>query len=128
MLTGLFIVAVALFITVTTGAIIYPGVTKPYSAVFTTNGEFYVGKLYNLPFASTMKLSHAFILQNVKSSATDAGNLQLIPLANSLWAPASIRFNKDNVVFTGRVNETSQIGQTIASYQNGTPAPATTGK
>lgn len=125
-LGGLVVFGIVMLAVVTAGAILYPDSWQPkYSAVFTINGEFYVGKMSRLPFSSTVKLSDAFVLQNVKNSASDQGNLQLIPLSSSLWAPKAVYFNRKNIVFTGTVGDMSQIATTIRNFKaNGAVPPA----
>lgn len=117
------IAIVAVVATVTCGIKYYPNTFGvPYSAVFTVTGEFYVGHVFRLPFSSTLRLSDAYVLQNARDEK-GANNLQLVPMAESLWQPKAVYFNRKNIVFTGRVSESSVIAQRIRSY---VPAAANT--
>lgn len=118
------IFVVLLFISAAGAGIIYPGMfNKQYTAISTINGEFYVGRASSWPYSSTVKLYDVFALQNIRSSVDDPGDIQLIPLTNSLWQPNSISFNKNNIVFSGEVNPASEIAKTIEAYKVGTPIP-----
>ena len=86
-----------------------------YSVVYLTTGEVYVGKLATFP---CLQLKDAYVLQ-VTKDATDAtkNNFQLNPINQALWAPQSINFIKDNVVFYGKLSPTSKIAETIAAQK-----------
>lgn len=100
---------------------------KPYQAVFTSNGEFYVGQMYTLPFSSTITLKDVYTLQR---SANESGEgVQLVPLSSSLWAPKKISFNKSQIIFSGEIGEASEVMTAIKQSQNvpttQTPPPQT---
>jgi hypothetical protein len=86
-----------------------------YSVVYLSTGEVYVGKLTTIP---DLVLTDAYILQ-VTKDATDATktNFQLNPINQALWAPQSMHFIKDNVVFYGPLLSTSKIAETIAAQK-----------
>lgn len=84
-----------------------------YSVVYLTTGEVYIGKLTTFP---ELKLTDSYILQVSKDAADpEKNNFQLTPVSEALWAPKSIRFVKDNVVFYGRLMSDSKIAQTIGA-------------
>ncbi len=82
-----------------------------YSVVYLATGEVYVGKLSTFP---DFQLTDAYILQVTKDTTDSTkSNFQLNPINQALWAPQSIRFIKDNVVFYGTLLPTSKIAETI---------------
>ena len=82
-----------------------------YSVVYLATGEVYVGKLTTFP---DFQLTDAYILQVTKDTADSTkSNFQLNPINQALWAPRSIHFIKDNVVFYGLLSPTSKIAETI---------------
>ena len=82
-----------------------------YSVVYLTTGEVYVGKLTTFP---ELQLKNGYVLQ-VTKDATDAtkNNFQLNPISDALWAPQSLHFIKDNVVFYAPLMSNSKIAQTL---------------
>ncbi|MCX6752715.1 MAG: hypothetical protein NTZ87_04440 [Candidatus Nomurabacteria bacterium] len=86
--------------------------SNPYSVVYLTTGEVYVGELTTVP---DLTLKNGYILQ-VTKDATDAtkNTFQLNPISQALWAPKVLHLVKDNVVFYGPLMSTSKIAQTLA--------------
>ncbi|MFA5777921.1 MAG: hypothetical protein WC870_00295 [Candidatus Paceibacterota bacterium] len=84
-----------------------------YSVVYLTTGEVYVGKLTTFPI---FQLKDSYILQ-VTKDATDPtkNNFQLQPISEALWAPESLRLERDNVVFYGPLLASSKIAETLAA-------------
>jgi len=84
-----------------------------YSVVYLTTGEVYVGKLTNVP---DLQLTDAYVLQVTKDDKDSTkSNFQLQPIKEALWAPQSIHFIKDNVVFYGSLLPTSKIAEAITA-------------
>jgi hypothetical protein len=82
-----------------------------YSVVYLTTGEVYVGKLSTFP---DFQLKDAYILQVTKdASDSTKTNFQLNPVKEAIWAPQSMHFIKDNVVFYGPLMSNSKIAQTL---------------
>jgi hypothetical protein len=89
-----------------------------YSVVYLTSGEVYVGKLSSFP---RLTLTDAYLIQIVKD-ATDQtkSSFQLAPLSQTIWSPKKLYINDEQVIFSGPINETSQVVQTI---KNGSSVP-----
>ncbi len=86
---------------------------KGYSVVYLSTGEVYVGKLSTFP---DFELKNGYILNVVKDTTDPTkNNFQLSPVSEALWAPTSIHFVRQNVVFYGSVTPESKIGQTLAA-------------
>lgn len=87
--------------------------SKPYSVVYLTTGEVYVGHLTTIP---NMVLKDGYILQ-VTKDATDPtkNNFQLNPINQALWAPSELHLIEKNVIFYGPLLPDSKIAQTIAA-------------
>ncbi len=86
--------------------------TSPYSVVYLTTGEVYVGKLKTFP---DLELTDGYILQVTKDATDPAkSNFQLNPLNQALWAPSSLHLTRKNVVFYGSLLPTSKIAQALA--------------
>jgi len=90
---------------------------KPWSVVYVTTGEIYIGKLSSFP---RFQLFDAYLLQVVKKpgAETDEGvqeetQFQLTPLKDALWAPKKLYLNKEQVVFYGPVREDSRVAEAI---------------
>jgi len=90
---------------------------KPWSVVYVTTGEIYIGKLSSFP---RFQLFDAYLLQVVKKpgAETDEGvqeetQFQLTPLKDALWAPKKLYLNKEQVVFYGPVREDSRVAEVI---------------
>ena len=116
----------AVLVIVTFGMMYYPAAFRvPYSAILTTTGEFYVGYIFHWPFSSTLRLSDVYVLHNVKDAKTNETRPQLMPMATeSLWQPKAMYFNRKNVVFTGHVGKSSQIGTALANAASATQPQA----
>ena len=86
---------------------------KGYSVVYLNTGEVYIGKLSVL---SDFTLTDPYLFQVTKDPADPTKNtFQLQPINEALWAPDSIHFIKDNIVFYGPLSETSEIAEALAS-------------
>src|SRR3989344_952558 len=86
---------------------------SPYSVVYLSTGEVYVGELVTFP---DFELKNGYILQVAKDEKDPAkSNFQLNPVNQALWAPSSMHFIRDNVVFYGRLAPGSKIAETIAA-------------
>ena len=97
---------------------------RNYSVVSTVGGQFFVGRLSHTPFSRFVKLSDAFLLQNVQGDDQKVSS-QLIDLSvESYWQPKAVYFNIENIVFQGDVNPESPIAKQIAEYKAGQLAPA----
>lgn len=110
------IVIVAVVVLVVAGAAFWVNKTKrenAYSVVYLTTGEVYVGKLRTFP---DLELKDSYILQVTKDETDpNKNNFQLQPVNEALWAPKSIHFVKDNVVFYGQLMSNSKIAETLAA-------------
>lgn len=85
---------------------------KPYSAVYLTTGEIYIGKLSTFP---KLVLTDAYLLQIVPSSNDPTKQtFQLAPLKDALWSPERMYFNKEQVIFTAPIREDSQVAKTLS--------------
>jgi len=84
---------------------------KPYTAVYLSSGEMYIGKLSTFP---DMTLTDAYLLQVVADTSNPSGkSLQLAPLKDAIWSPTELHFNRDQVIFTAPVRDDSQVVQKI---------------
>ena len=89
---------------------------KPWSVVYLTTGEIYVGKISSFP---KLQIFDAYILQVVKKTEEEieAGepqtSFQLTPLKDALWAPKKLYLNSNQVVFYGPVREDSKVAEAI---------------
>ncbi len=86
---------------------------KPYSAVYLSTGEMYIGKLSIFPRHT---LTDAYLLQIVPDQTDPTKkSFQLAPLKDALWSPQEIHLNKDNIIFTAPIRDDSQVVKTIKS-------------
>lgn len=110
------IVIVVVVILVVVGAAFWINKTKgetDYSVVYLTTGEVYVGKLTTFP---DLQLKDSYILQVTKDETDpNKNNFQLQPVSEALWAPKTIHFIKDNVVFYSTLMSNSKIAETLAA-------------
>ena len=92
---------------------------KPWSVVYLTTGEIYVGKVSHFP---KLQLFDAYILQIVTppEAKTEEGiqekpktSFQLTPLKDALWAPKKLYLNPKQVVFYGPIEENSKVAEAI---------------
>ena len=90
-------------------------VKNAYSVVQMTTGEVYVGELKTFP---ELELKNAYILQLVKDEKDPTkNNFQLNPVNQALWAPSSLHFVRENIVFYGQLAPNSKIAETIAAQK-----------
>lgn len=84
---------------------------KPYSAVYLTSGEMYIGKLSTFP---KLVLTDVYLLQIV-TDPNDATKktFQLAPIKDALWSPDKVYLYKDQIIFTAPVRDDSQVAQTL---------------
>jgi hypothetical protein len=84
---------------------------KPYSAVYLSSGEMYIGKLSTFP---NLVLTNIYLFKIVPdpSDATKKA-YQLVPLKNTPWSPDKIYLNKDQVIFTAPIRDDSQVAQAL---------------
>jgi len=88
---------------------------NPYSIVYLTTGEVYIGKLSTFP---DLELKDSYILQTTKDATDPAkSNFQLQPISQALWAPQSLHLTEKNVIFYGPLLPTSKIAQTILAQK-----------
>lgn len=92
---------------------------KPWSVVYLTTGEIYVGKISHFP---KFQISgDAYLLQVVKKQEEGSEEIktsfQLTPIKEALWAPKKLYLNSDQVVFYGPVLETSKVAEAIRGAQ-----------
>lgn len=85
---------------------------KPYFAVYTTNGEIFVGKASWFP---RFNLTDVYIVQTGVSApeAPPGGNLQLVPLRDAPWSPKKLYFERGQVVFYGPIDEGSDVATAL---------------
>jgi hypothetical protein len=89
-----------------------------YSVVYLTSGEVYVGKLSYFP---SMTMTDAYLIQIVKDQEDPTkSSFQLAPLSKTIWSPKVLRINRNQVIFSGPIEDTSQVAQTI---KNGASTP-----
>lgn len=94
-------------------------------AVSTTSGQFFVGELSFRPFSKFILLKNPFVLQNVQDNSKNSVTPQLIDLSvESYWHPKEIYINSKEIVFKGKVSDTSPIGMKIKEYKAGLASPA----
>ncbi len=87
--------------------------SRPYSAVYLSTGEMYIGKLSIFPRHA---LTDAYLLQIVPDQTDPTKkSFQLAPLKDALWSPQEINLNEDNIVFTAPIRDDSQVVKTIKS-------------
>lgn len=85
--------------------------TSNYSVVYLTSGEVYVGHLSSFP---KLSLNDAYLIQIVKDPAdATKTSFQLAPLSQTIWSPKVLYLNEDHIIFSGPINESSQVVQTI---------------
>lgn len=87
---------------------------KPYFAVYTTNGEIFVGKASWFP---RFNLTDVYIVQTgvPAPEAAPGSNLQLVPLKDMPWSPKKLYFERGQVVFYGPIDEGSNVAQALKS-------------
>lgn len=84
-----------------------------YSIVYMATKEVYVGKLTTFP---DFKLTDGYVLTTVPDTTDPKkSNFQLTPIKDALWAPESMHFVKNNVVFYGLLLPDSKIVETITA-------------
>lgn len=115
----IFIVVIVLLV-LTLGFCVYSELNiskKPWSVVYLTTGEIYVGKISCFP---KLQIHDAYILQLVKKPAEGEEvteetktSFQLTPLKDALWAPKKLYLNPKQVVFYGPVEENSKVAEAI---------------
>lgn len=90
-----------------------PGIlNKPknkYSVVYLQSGEIYVGKLSRFP---RLTMRDAYILKNTVDKE-NRSNLQLLPLAESAWAPTELYLDFSKILFYGPLSDTSGAAQAL---------------
>lgn len=97
------------------------GSPSPYSAVYLSTGDIYFGKFSRFPFPH---MTSAWYLQR----GTDAQNqpqLGVAPLSTVFWGPVdNIRFNPDDIVFSVRLRNDSEVAKVIQNPTTPTPSQA----
>ena len=89
-----------------------------YSIVYLTSGEAYVGKLSFFP---RLTMKDAYLVQIVKDPTDSTKTtFQLAPLSQAIWSPKVLYLNDEQVIFSGPINESSKVVETIKS---GTSVP-----
>lgn len=84
---------------------------KPYSAVYLTSGEMYIGKLSTFP---KLVLTDAYLLQIVADPNDDTKKtFQLASLKDSLWSPDKIYLQRGQVIFTASIRDDSKVAQAL---------------
>ncbi len=84
---------------------------KPYSVVYLSTGEIYVGRLSVFP---RLVLTDAYLLQVVPDQADPTKqSYQLAPMKEALWSPEKIYLNDDQVIFTASISAESEVAKTL---------------
>ncbi|OGF51425.1 hypothetical protein A2739_00110 [Candidatus Giovannonibacteria bacterium RIFCSPHIGHO2_01_FULL_43_100] len=93
-----------------------PNNTNDYSVIYVSSGEVYVGKLTTFP---SFELKNVYIYKVSKDLVDESKtNFQLIPVKDALWAPESMHFNRQNVIFYGALSPDSVIVKKLAEQVN----------
>jgi len=117
LLASVLVVVVGGSITIAVLSVYKPNVlkgifNKPYSVVYLSTGDIYIGKLSTFP---KLVLTDVYLLQMVPSSDDPTKKtFQLAPLKDTVWSPERIYLNKEQVIFTGPVREDSQVAKTLS--------------
>ncbi|MBI4268664.1 hypothetical protein HY627_02445 [Candidatus Uhrbacteria bacterium] len=89
------------------------GSSKGYSVVYLQSGEIYVGRVARFP---RFKMTDTYLLKNAVDAKDPAkSNLQLVPLAESAWAPKELYLDLSNILFYGPLDEKSTAAQALAN-------------
>jgi len=94
---------------------------KPWSMVYLTTGEIYIGKISNFP---RLQIHNAYIFQAIQrpvepteGTIAEQGktetSFQLTPLKDALWAPKKFYLNSKQIVFYGPLREDSEALEAI---------------
>jgi len=94
---------------------------KPWSMVYLTTGEIYIGKISNFP---KLQIHDAYIFQVVnrpveptEGAIGEEGktetSFQLTPLKDALWASKKLYLNSKQLVFYGPLREDSKALEAI---------------
>lgn len=93
------------------GAIFWKKNNNDYSVVYLQSGEIYVGKLSRFP---RLVMKDAYLLKNTRDAKNpEKTNLQLIPLAESAWAPVELYLDLSQVLFYGPLSDNSGAAQAL---------------
>ena len=117
-----YIIIAVIAILVAVGIYLSVHVPQHYSGVYLRTGENYIGKISYFP---KMIMRDAYYLQpapvNDPTEPTGVGPSEtigrLIPISSATWSPNKLFFNKDHVVFIGRVGENSATLQALIGAQ-----------
>ncbi len=94
-----------------------------YSVIYLSTGDIYFGELSQFPYPV---LKNGYILQRDQNDGVN-----LLPISSTVWEPAGgMRLNKDMIVFTAPLANTSAVYRMIISQQQSgdvqnNPAPIT---
>lgn len=92
---------------------------KPWSVVYLTSGEIYIGKISYLP---KMQISDAYLLQIVKTQPKEneevKSSFQLTPINEALWSPEYLNLSRKQIVFYGPIQQDSQIAEAIRNAKD----------
>lgn len=121
----LFILIVIVVLVLGFGSYVYSELNvskKPWSMVYLTTGEIYIGKISNFP---RLQIHDVYIFQMVRKlvepteggvineqSKTEA-SFQLTPLKDALWAPKKLYLNSKQVIFYGPLRQDSKALKAI---------------
>ena len=99
-----------------------PPVGDGYQAVFLSNNQVYFGKLSELdspyPMLSDVYYIQALAPQDL-SSASKAGQLQLVKLGSELHQPQDVMYlNRDQILFVEPLKAESQIVKSIEQFKS----------
>jgi hypothetical protein len=88
---------------------------RPYSVVYMSTGEVYVGELSTFP---DFKLKNGYILQVAKDAKDpNKSSFQLQPVRDALWSPEYMNLIKENIIFYGPLTANSRIAETLAAQK-----------
>ena len=93
--------------------------TPSYYAVYLTTGDLYFGELTRFP---QFGLKNVYLLQVNRDNAQNPVSVQRF--AEIFWGPEDfLKINRDEIVWTTRLDKNSQLGAFMSNYKKGTSAP-----
>jgi hypothetical protein len=99
-----------------------PNGPSPYSAVYLTSGDIYFGKLSWFP---QPHLTDVWYLQRT-TGADGQTQVSVQPLKNVFWGPMNdITLNANQILFTARLNNMSQLVSGFENPPSSEQSPAT---
>lgn len=84
---------------------------RPYSMVYLSTGEIYIGKLSTFP---RMRMTDGHLLQVVRDPNDETkANFQLVPVKETLWGSEKLLLNRDQVMFYGPIGQNSKVAEAL---------------